>query len=336
MHIAVVKPKVETAVSWYRGTAVIGHLCKAMDWQMTALTPKDITPDNIAQFDILFDIRPTTEEALYLIFMARRAGVKVWIDIDDLLWKIPAANIASRTWSQTSYNNLLRAVINADVVTVSTDFLAEETSREFGKPCIVIPNAWNDYTGELPEMWNEPETDRPFRILYRGSNTHAGDLYANRSAFQEWDSIEFQFMGEFPWYFFKHYGGKLETITHEKWQNNIASYFSRLDAIRPQAFVFPLEDNPFNRAKSNIAFIEATMCGAACIASALPEFVKVPCQIATHPGGFLWIFQYKDKYDFRQVYADSKTYLETNLRLSVINEQRAEVVNFLTSKHISC
>ena len=332
MNILVVRPPAETAVSWYRGTAVIGHLCKAKDWQMTTLAPKDITPDIIAQFDILFDIRPTTEEALKLIFTAQRAGVKVWVDIDDLLWRIPAANIASRTWSQASKNNLLRAVINADAVTVSTDFLAEETSREFGKPCIVIPNAWNDYTGELPEVWNAPEQEDPFRILYRGSNTHSGDLFAHRDTFQDLPEIEYRFMGEFPWYFFSHYGGHLETIIHEKWQNNILSYFARLDAIRPQAFIFPLEDNDFNRAKSNIAFIEATMCGAVCIASALPEFEKTPCM----PLETLVHFTAGNSATIAALYLSAKRYIEANLRLSAINEQRAEVVHFLTSKHISC
>jgi O-antigen biosynthesis protein len=333
MNILVVRPKVETAVSYYRGTTVMAHLCREKGWHMQTAYPKEITPDFIAGFDILFDIRPTSEEAIYLIFMAKRAGVKVWIDIDDLLWKIPAANIASRTWSQTAHDNLLRAVLNADVVTVSTDALAEETNKEFGKPCVVIPNAWNDYAGPLPEKWNAPDTEEPFRILYRGSNTHAGDLFAHRDAFQDIPEIEYRFMGEFPWYFFRHYGGHLETIIHEKWQNSILGYFARLDAIRPQAFVFPLEKNRFNECKSNIAWIEATMCGAVCFASGLPEFEKTPC-LPFH--GLDTFRHFSGSYTTETVealYQQSRKYLEENLRLSSINEQRESVAKLLTSKY---
>lgn len=324
MNILCVKQK-ETAVSYYRGAGVINELCRANGWNVDSLYYKEITQDSIHKYDLLFDIRPTSQESIYAIYLAKRAGVKVWIDVDDLLWKIPGANPVARGFNEQSLDNLTRAMLNADMVTVSTDELAVYTVQQFGVDVITVPNAWNDRIDDLPDRWNEPKGNQ-IHILCRGSNTHIGDWLYYRDYFRDSDKYYFQFVGEFPSYFFKKYGGHLETINWQAWRSNILEYFQLIGNLKPQYFFFPLEDNPFNRCKSNIAWIEATMAGAACIASPeMPEFLKVPAITD------LSIFdEIEEKNECAaQKFKESCAYIRKNLRLSLVNKQRAQIVKHL-------
>jgi len=136
-------------------------------------------------------------------------------------------------------------------------------------------------------------------------------------------------MGELPWYLLKTYGGHLDRLNWDSFTPNTAKYFDKIKEIAPEAFIFPLEDNDFNRCKSNIAWIEATLAGAACIASTLPEFHNVP----TVP---LSYSQYGyDTLALRIEFNLSRQYISEHLRLSQINHQRAQVVQMLTGQNIS-
>lgn len=331
MNILCVKPKFETAVSYYRGATVLHELCRVNGWNLDVLPIKDITQDQIHKYDILYDTRPTSDDAIYCIYLAKNAGVKVWVDIDDLLWQIPGANTVSRTFTEKSKSNLTRSFLNADIVTASTDELAELISKEFGVQCISIPNAWNDRVDYLPEQWNAPEPNAPAHIFWRGSTTHTGDLLIHREYFKESDQYYFTFMGEFPTFFFKKYGGGLDRINWQSWRNNIFEYFNLTNQLKPQFFFFPLEDNPFNRCKSNIAFIEATMCGAVCIASpTMPEFTKTPSILLDTTKDSILIEEYMEKAP--SLYRESVLYLDKVLRLSLINKRRALIAKALYEK----
>jgi hypothetical protein len=318
-----------TGVSYYRGETVMRQLCKANGWQFDAVKPEDVTPELLNSYHIYFDLRPTNEKNLNMMYLAWKAGCKIWVDIDDLLWNIPAANSAATTWSPTAEENLFRALAAADVVTVTTEELAKHTSTKTDRPVIVIPNAWNDYAVAMPETWNGDDSKTPGIATYfwRGSNTHAGDLYRFRYLFIERDDLVYRFMGELPWYLLKTYGGHLDRLNWDSFTPSTAKYFDKIKEIAPEAFIFPLEDNEFNRCKSNIAWIEATLSGAACFAAALPEFLNVP----TMP-----IVNSLDEYDpdaLRKAFKLSREYISENLRLSQVNYQRAQVVEMLTGQN---
>ncbi len=54
-------------------------------------------------------------------------------------------------------------------------------------------------------------------------------------------------------------------------------YFEILMDLKPEIMIVPLEDNKFNRGKSNIAWIEGTVAGASIITNDLPEFQMGLC-----------------------------------------------------------
>ena len=327
MKIAVIgKPK-ESAVTYYFATAPFAELCRREGWQMAVFMPKDLTPDVLHFFDLVFLHRPIHPSEIRIIWMAKQLGVKVWCDIDDLLWKIPISNPASTMFSPEDRHELMKAMLNADVITCSTPALATAIEREYARHAIVIPNAWNDRGGEMQAF--NPKAPRK-HILFRGSNTHDGDLFTHRSAFRQYDSIDFSFMGALPWYFAKGYGGCLPVIRHEKWTNDILSYFARIREINPTFFIVPLEDNDFNRAKSNIAALEATDAGAVCIyPSYMPEFAKFPGIPYDSPEHLCKVLVDIDQLPasrFAEVYEAARKYVETNLKLSDVNRIRKEII----------
>jgi len=320
-------------VTFYRGQNVFQELCRQTGWTFDAVDPKNFDLDKLPGYDIYFDLRPTRTENINMLYLAWKAGLKIWIDLDDLLWQIPAANSASINWKPEADENLKKALANADIVTTTTDALAEAISRETQAPVAVVPNAWNDRLFELPKAWNG-ETKKEFTTFFwRGSNTHDGDLYAHRQAFQPSDKTLFRFMGALPWYFLKAYGGPLETIHWDSFNGNIYSYFDQIRRIAPDCFVFPLEDNDFNRCKSNIAWIEATISGSAIIApSYMLEFNKTPALTYADTETLAFMLNADLSRKMQHSYLDSRIYLYEELRLSYINTIRETIAKQITCK----
>jgi hypothetical protein len=83
----------------------------------------------------------------------------------------------------------------------------------------------------------------------------------------------------------------------------------------------PLVDNEFNRAKSNIAWLEGTWAGAKTIASDLPEFNK-PGVTVYKPGEL-------PRNNFTPDSEISWDYISKNLTLDLINASREHILDTL-------
>jgi hypothetical protein len=265
MKILLLK-KPENAVSHYRGIGVFGPLSRQFpDVQIAYSEAKNITPDIAGCYDWVFSHRPGSDAEINAIYLCYRLGVRVWIDLDDLVWQIPAGNPVQGQYTQKIHTNLHHAMSMATLVTCSTKYLAEQTSQVFNVRAVVVPNAWNEH---LFQPHGEP-TQTPYegriRVLWRGSNTHDADLMHFVTAFKDRENVDFIFMGSNPWYLHKSHVGLLSEIQHIPWQPNTVAYVDALFDIRPHFVVVPLQDNPFNRAKSNIAELEAQAAGAIAI-----------------------------------------------------------------------
>lgn len=335
MKIALIGKKMESAVTYYRATGPFAELCRVNDWQMAVFLPRDMTNDILHYFDIIFLHRPIHPSETEIIWKAKQVGVKVWVDIDDLLWKIPIANPASTMFTPNDRDELMKAMINADVITCSTPAIADAIQTEYDRQAIVIPNAWNDRGGPVtPFNENAPRKT----CLYRGSNTHDGDLYTHRAAFRKYDTIDFAFMGALPWYFAKSYEGNLLVIRHEQWTGDILTYFDRIRQINPAFFIVPLENNAFNAAKSNIAAIEATDAGAVTIyPSYLQEFAKFPGIPYDNPAHLVKVLTEIDTLPastFKPIHEAAVEYVTANLRLSDVNRKRKEIIETITQKQV--
>lgn len=329
MKIAVLLKKEESAVSYYRSTGPIAALCRATGWQFLPIKPDEFTADSCHAYDILFAHRPVFYAEVAAIWTAKEHGVKVVVDLDDCLWKIPVSNTAHNSFGKGASDNLALAMQNADAITTSTDALKREIKIEYGRESLVIPNAYNDRLPILPFDTKEG----PIKMVYRGSNTHHGDLYTHRGAFKSYSNIELTFIGDMPWFLFQDYGGWLTRIFHEPW-TSLSLYFRRIRSMNPHFFIFPLENNEFNRCKSNIAAIEATQAGAICIApSYMPEFQKFPCIHYDNQENLIETLDLintdPEKTYMPDLHKRAVKYIETNLKISQVNNLRKELFETL-------
>ena len=103
--------------------------------------------------------------------------------------------------------------------------------------------------------------------------------------------------------------------------------------LQPNFVVVPLQDDPFNRCKSNIGWLEATYFGAVCLASCLPEFEKPGVVLVNDSDSLHAWFKDIDE-DFTQrelLFYDSVQEIKKNYLLSRVNQQRAEALKTIWS-----
>lgn len=341
MKIAILQKRQETAVSYYRTNVPFAELARTHGHEIRIIEPKNISNDALHYFDVVVFHRPETETELRLMWLCHVAGVKIWVDIDDLLWRIPSSNPASTMFTPDSKTALQKAFINADVLTCSTLALKAEIEKEFGVEAHVIPNTYNDRQ-PLTVKFNTNRGNA--LVLYRGSNTHDGDLYSHRDAFEKFDRIDYTFMGLQPWYMLTKYGGNLDRLFLHGFKQSVLDYFAVIENMNPNFFIFPLEDNDFNQCKSNIAAIEATMAGALIIApSYMQEFAKIDGALlyddVQHLAELLddinedFSTQGNERTKELQVYVElfnrQRTWMEKNCKLSDANDRRNQLISIL-------
>jgi glycosyltransferase involved in cell wall biosynthesis len=219
--------------------------------------------------------------------MLKKDGKKIVMDNDDT-FKLddfhPLANFDS---DGQKVDNLKRRSDNidefikmCDLVTTSTEFLAKEY-RELNHNVAVLPNCVD------PEDWDEPlrnETDKvrigivgsaaieydylhikdEIRKLserddveivmfglgnmsHRAKNPLVTKVFKDEYDF--WDSIKFK---HFPWV-------------------KVEFYPDTLNEMRLDMMLIPRKDNYFNRCKSNVKFLEASMCEIPVIAQSFED-----------------------------------------------------------------
>lgn len=167
---------------------------------------------------------------------------------------------------KTVNENLDRCIKAADLVTTTTEYLASEY-RELNDNVEVLPNCID------PDDWDEPlpnETDK-VRIGIIGSVANTGDYEHIFDVFQELakdervqlvlfslpaDHKDLQLAREI----YKKEIADWEKLNPE-WHYFVpmADYFDTLRELRLDLTVIPRRDNYFNRCKSNLKFLEASM-----------------------------------------------------------------------------
>lgn len=325
MKLCILKKPVESAVTYYRAAGVFGPLSRChKDVDVNIIATKDFTADVASGFDVVFSHRPVSSEEIRALWVASRSGCKIWVDIDDLLWAIPPSNPAALHFSHDHLRVLSDCVENAHIVSCSTQYLAGYIEKDFRRKPIVIPNAWNDYAQKIAEP-NTPKDSN--KILWRGSNTHDGDLFSYRDAFKHIEGVEYHFMGSQPWHLLESYGGHLNTIFVDSWTTNVLEYFDRIAQNKPNFVVVPLEDSSFNRAKSNIAQMEAIVAGALPITPDFPEFHRISSKLTfSNPSQLASIFHNLPSGDeFGELHAEAVKTIAA-LRLSEINQIRYQTL----------
>lgn len=337
MRIAIISKGDNSAVWYYRILPWLYLGRQSPEITVTVVNPQNLNAFEsvIPGYDVLICQRPSSQRDYHAMLLAKQYNVRVLADYDDLLFQVPNVNIAAAHFGKDEVQEtILNCYKLSDHVVVSTNPLADYMEQAFGKRPQVINNAHNDIVMPVfqPAM-NEPKNGIS-TMLWRGSNTHLGDLMKYRDAFQDFANIDFHFWGAAPDLAIgKDYGGHMDTWNYKPWHPGMPDYFNRGKMLQPNFVVVPLEDNSFNDCKSNIAWLEATYFGAVCLATPLREFMRVPAANIGKYEHLQNIFEQIDESttDFSQFYLDSVEEIKKNYLLSRVNQQRAEALKTIWS-----
>lgn len=274
LNLLCVVPNLGDATSFYR---VIGPLSalkrKHPELNLHLVFEQNPEWTHMKFADIVFLQRPVDNKAMRIADLARKCNTKIWVDYDDNLLEVPVQNPNYDFHQLNEVQIATRYMIGiADQVTVSTQLLAQRFSI-YSKKITVIQNAWDDIQYPIQNMeYKKPEKI----ILWRGSNTHQYDLKEAIPAIFE-ASEKFP---DYQWVFIGYRHPELSGLKEKAKfipMMHMMAYFELLQEMRADVAIVPLQDNVFNRCKSNIAFLEGHYAGASVIAPTWNEWADVDC-----------------------------------------------------------
>lgn len=347
---------------FYRGLGPLGQLRKRMDGELDFFFSNDYTWAAFKLIDVMFLTRPYSDQDLSLVKWSRKMGVPVWVDFDDLLEAIPESNPASVLYRREEVHRRMReAMRSADVVTFSTPYMAkhfEDDCRE----AVVIPNAFDDSVfrdrtkgmmvsrprggpaeaapaEETPDQAaaKDPSVEK---VVWRGTSTHVKDVWQVSKELVDvmkdaHPHYGLTMMGFYHWQIAEALGAKGVGVTRMD-ATDLFTYNAVMREIKPRAVIAPLVDCPFNRAKSNIAWLEAVYAGGLCVAPAWEEWNRPGCYTYDGtPAGFAAALRFvlsMRPEEAEQRNMDAWKWIWHNLRLSSVNEAREKIVRKLAAR----
>ena len=297
------------ATAWYRSVGISKDLEKQMGAQVEIVDQNKVTLNwsIIWPYDLIMIQRPQDKETLSDAYRIKDMGIPIWIDYDDDM-----LNIHPQHYYAAYYNlnkHLFEQFIKlADVVTVSTESIRNSFAHLNDNIHVVLNG--------IPEAMMQRRHEQTDTITWRGSISHLPDLFGYSIEVQRLidEGNEIKFMGVNPYFL-----GKYKLVQ----ERDLFQYFAWLKSERPKILFVPLIEHLFNVGKSNIAWIEATMCGAVCVAQNMIEWQKPGIVTFDNPKNFYNVMKKAIKtYDLKALYNQSYDYITENLTVEKLNKKR--------------
>lgn len=204
---------------------------------------------------------------------------KLITECDDWIFDVPAYNVASNPYRPNSPKERLadEQLKLSDAIICSTSFLKEGFEGMYpGKKVYVVPNAidfqqWDNVKGD-GKM--EPKKEGVVRIGYTGCANHGGDMEIVKpvllALLEEFPNLEFIIAQDI---------GTFKDVNHprlkvlDRWVS-IIDYPAMVKGWDLDIGIAPLRDNNFNRAKSNLRWLEYSALGIPTVASNVRPFTE--------------------------------------------------------------
>lgn len=219
------------------------------------------------QADVICFQRPSSPPSLKLAQLLKQKGKKIIFDNDDSYSGIPLARLGSEKQVQIAQElnrNLNEFVKIADGVTTSTEFLAKEYAR-LNPNVAVLKNCIDP----LDEMPCRPNFTQYFRIGIIGSVASNDDYVHVKEDLKKLDAtgkVMFVIFG------LKYQDGTIRPSMQEDldfWSAlknveyhpavHVTEYMHTLANLALDLIIIPRKEWDFNRAKSNLKFLEASL-----------------------------------------------------------------------------
>jgi glycosyltransferase involved in cell wall biosynthesis len=232
----------------------------------------------------------------YLKSIQPEFGFKLIYEVDDVVFReeIPDHNASKHGFDSDEIRQNCVDMINmVDEVTVTCQYMKDLYIEKTGQEKITVvpnfmPHWWIGHQYDYRKICDNFEKfkKRP-RIVYAGSGAHF-DVRGNAGGQDDFTHVlkfiidnrhkyQFVFIGAYPPPLHPYVQSK--EIEFHGWKN-LMEFPNFLASLNAQLFIAPLMDIPFNRAKSDIKFIEASQLGVPCLVqnmvtySSAPEFLR--------------------------------------------------------------
>lgn len=219
--------------------------------------------------DIIVFQRPDTPDKTKAIELLKRAGKKIVFDNDDTYRPdsgFPKLEmLGNKTMVEEINEELYKNVKQADLVTTTTDFLAQEY-KPLNKNVVVLPNCID------PFDWSEPKRNKGDRVRIGLVGSVGYDDYKTIEGYLnelgERDDVQLvMFSLSKPEYvndrvkeLYKDSYEFVEKLNIE-WHSHVSmeNYPDKLNSLELDIMLIPRRETYFNKCKSNVKYLEAGM-----------------------------------------------------------------------------
>lgn len=259
------------------------------DGDSTSFKYLDKTPENkmlaTKQADVVVFHRPEDKKKLELARILKKQGKKIVYDNDDTYKDHDAVKVndffdAERVRLGLDKVNKLadQFLIEADLVTTTTEWLAKEY-RKLNSNVLVLPNYIDPFYFDEP-IRNETDIVRIGISGSIGVTTDIDVLAPIVRHYEHDNRVKIIFFSLPP---NRKENPKVEAIYKDEyafldsvdveWHPTVNSdeYYDKLNSLKLDIMIIPRADNYFNRAKSNLKFIETSMFGIPIIAQGFAD-----------------------------------------------------------------
>ena len=260
------------------------QVLRGASWAESSLV---VDLDIIAGVDYVLvarDFPSRSDQYAKIVEIARQHHKPVIYELDDLLVDLPYHHPDVDHYLSIK-PGVIQAVIDADLVTVSTSGLADFL-KPFNPNVKVLPNYLTDRFWKFPPLPSTDVESRPVIIGYMGGHGHTPDLVEvtpvlERILDKYGSRVEVMFWGlSVP--------DSLEGRENVRWTipylveyEAFAQYFLSQSA---DVFIAPLLDNRFNRCKSALKYLEYSAFGIPGVYADLPAYREI---ISNGENGYL-------------------------------------------------
>lgn len=249
----------QSATEFYRSSGVFPYINNP-NFTITRSTENNISFAILVGYDAIILERPSSQESLNIIKLAKDMHIKVIVDFDDDILHVPQSNPMYETY-QHQMPTAIQCLVLADEIWVTTKGLKKAFSL-YNKNIQVIPNAHNDYVYKVEDK--KEFNTKELKALWRGGFSHLGDMYDIGVPEKIIETVNSN-----PNWQFIFLGQRFEYLEKRCGDNYIAKggastiqFYKMMHEENPQVVFYPLESNVFNKSKSPICWIEATYAGA--------------------------------------------------------------------------